>query len=295
MLNRMVFSIGTLSFIFIMACSSDNVAGGTVDPNAIAENSSSSEWGSRAITSSSEASDANVSSSSRKAVVVSSSSSNLKDKVPSSSSKKADKVELSSSSVGRSDDSSFVPVVSSSSSSARNSSSSQPGDQNGLDPNPNPKSSESAHRDDPKSSSGYSNLTVHAENFSLQCTEDVAYNEGSAPDLAPPSPSAYFYVYNEAEVIRFENVYFDLPCNKEKRNEFLDGLYENGIDVGINGDTVFVSLPQTEGINCGCVAEGGFRLDKYYPDINYTVFNRQNAILLNEMHYTLVEDVEGHN
>lgn len=265
MLNRMVFSIGTLSFIFIMACSSDNVAGGTVDPNAIAENSSSSEWGSRAITSSSEASDANVSSSSRKAVVVSSSSSNLKDK------------------------------VSSSSSSARNSSSSQPGDQNGLDPNPNPKSSESAHRDDPKSSSGYSNLTVHAENFSLQCTEDVAYNEGSAPDLAPPSPSAYFYVYNEAEVIRFENVYFDVPCNKEKRTEFLDGLYENGIDVGINGDTVFVSLPQTEGINCGCVAEGGFRLDKYYPDINYTVFNRQNAILLNEMHYTLVEDVEGHN
>jgi hypothetical protein len=75
----------------------------------------------------------------------------------------------------------------------------------------------------------------------------------------------------------------------------LNDLYENGTNVSLDGDTVFVNLPQTESINCGCVAEGGFRLDKYYPDINYAVFDQQNAIQLYEMHYTLVEDVEGHN
>jgi hypothetical protein len=199
-----------------------------------------------------------------------------------SSSEKVEKVESSSSGNEQYGDS-----VSSSSRSRD----SQDGGQNGLVPNPI--SSDSTERDVVMSSSGGGGLVVHAENFSLQCKEEAVYGDGNAPNEA--SPSASFYVYNEAEVITFENVYFDIPCNKEKRTEFLNGLYENGTDVSLDGDTVFVNLPQTESINCGCVAEGGFRLDKYYPDINYAVFDQQNAIQLYEMHYTLVEDVEGHN
>ncbi|MBO4712823.1 MAG: hypothetical protein J5615_02885 [Fibrobacter sp.] len=283
MLNRMVFSISALSFIFIMACSSDNVAGGTIDPNSIAEISSSSEGDGGANAVSSDVGD--ISSSSKKNDRVESSSSNLPNKGLISSSEKVEKVESSSS---------YVPdPVSSSSRSRSNNGGSQDGGQNGLVPNPI--SSDSTERDVVMSSSGYSHPVVHAENFSLQCKEEAVYGDGNAPDDAPPSPSASFYVYNEAEVITFENVYFDIPCNKEKRTKFLNDLYENGTDVSLDGDTVFVNLPQTESINCGCVAEGGFRLDKYYPDINYAVFNQQNAIQLYEMHYTLVEDVEGHN
>lgn len=283
MLNRMVFSISALSFIFIMACSSDNVAGGTIDPNSIAEISSSSEGDGGANAVSSDVGD--ISSSSKKNDRVESSSSNLPNKGLISSSEKVEKVESSSS---------YVPdPVSSSSRSRSNNGGSQDGGQNGLVPQPN--SSDGSERDVLVSSSGGSGLVVHAENFSLQCKEEAVYGDGNAPDVAPPSPSASFYVYNEAEVITFENVYFDVPCNKEKRTKFLNDLYENGTDVSLDGDTVFVNLPQTESINCGCVAEGGFRLDKYYPDINYAVFDQQNAIQLYEMHYTLVEDVEGHN
>lgn len=292
MLNRMVFSISALSFIFIMACSSDNVAGGTIDPNSIAEISSSSEGGGGANAISSDVGD--ISSSSKKNDRVESSSSNLPNKGVTSSSEKVEKVESNSSSSGQYDDSSLVPdPVSSSSRSRSNNGDSRDGGQNGLVPQPN--SSDGSERDVLVSSSGGSGLVVHAENFSLQCKEEAVYGDGNAPDDAPPSPSASFYVYNEAEVITFENVYFDLPCNKEKRTKFLNDLYENGTDVSLDGDTVFVNLPQTESINCGCVAEGGFRLDKYYPDINYAVFNQQNAIQLYEMHYTLVEDIEGHN
>ena len=283
MLNRMVFSISALSFIFIMACSSDNVAGGTIDPNSIAEISSSSEGDGGANAISSDAGNTrNISSSSKKNDRVESSSSNLPNKGLISSSEKVEKVESSSSGNEQYGDS-----VSSSSRSRD----SQDGGQNGLVPNPI--SSDSTERDVVMSSSGGSGLVVHAENFSLQCKEEAVYGDGNAPNEA--SPSASFYVYNEAEVITFENVYFDIPCNKEKRTEFLSGLYENGTDVSLDGDTVFISLPETESINCGCVADGGFRLDKYYPDINYAVFNQQNAIQLYEMHYTLVEDVEGHN
>lgn len=283
MLNRMVFSISALSFIFIMACSSDNVAGGTIDPNSIAEISSSSEGGGGANAVSSDARNTrDISSSSKKGDGGESSSSNLPDKVVSSSSEKVEKVESSSSGNEQYGDS-----VSSSSRSRD----SRDGGQNGLVPNPI--SSDSTERDVVMSSSGGDGLVVHAENFSLQCKEEAVYGDGNAPNEA--SPSASFYVYNEAEVITFENVYFDIPCNKEKRTEFLNGLYENGTDVSLDGDTVFISLPETESINCGCVADGGFRLDKYYPDINYAVFNQQNAILLYEMHYTLIEDVEGHN
>lgn len=283
MLNRMVFSISALSFIFIMACSSDNVAGGTIDPNSIAEISSSSEGDGGANAVSSDV--GGISSSSKKNDRVESSSSNLPNKGLISSSEKVEKVESSSS---------YVPdPVSSSSRSRSNNGGSQDGGQNGLVPNPI--SSDSTERDVVMSSSGGGGLVVHAENFSLQCKEEAVYGDGNAPDDAPPSPSASFYVYNEAEVITFENVYFDVPCNKEKRTKFLNDLYENGTDVSLDGDTVFVNLPQTESINCGCVAEGGFRLDKYYPDINYAVFDQQNAIQLYEMHYTLVEDVEGHN
>jgi hypothetical protein len=285
MLNRMVFSISALSFVFMMACSSDNVAGGTIDPNSIAEISSSSEGGDGVNAISSDAGNTrNISSSSKKGDGGESSSFDLPDKAVSSSSEKVEMVESSSSGNEQYGDS-----VSSSSRSRD----SQDGGQNGFVPNPI--SSDSTERDIVMSSSGGSGLVVHAENFSLQCKEEAVYSDGNASDDAPPSPSASFYIYNEAEVITFENVYFDVPCNKEKRTKFLNGLYENGTDVSLDDDTVFVNLPQTESINCGCMADGGFRLDKYYPDINYAVFNQQNAILLYEMHYTLVEDVEGHN
>ena len=49
MLKKFALVVSSISSIFMVACSSDTVAGGTIDPNSIAEVSSSSQMSSSAV------------------------------------------------------------------------------------------------------------------------------------------------------------------------------------------------------------------------------------------------------
>ena len=243
MLKKCTLAVSFISSIFMVACSSDNVAGGTIDPNSIAETSSSSEGGKDADvkpieTSSSIAVDTvAVSSSSEKDVVLSSSSSQVGPK------------NMSSSSIEDKD----------------------------LVPDPIPVSSSSAVDEDRSSSSEYHNLLVHAENFSLQCRDDASDSD---------TPSANYYVYEDAEVVRFENIKFALPCDAEQRADFLNSVNEAGANVGLDGNVIYVNFIRSKGLDyaCSCVADAGFKLPQYYPGIEYAVFDQQKPLQMKEIH-----------
>ena len=142
MLKKCTLAVSFISSIFMVACSSDNVAGGTIDPNSIAETSSSSEGGK----------DADVK-------PIETSSSIAVDTVAvSSSSEKSVSLSSSSSWVG-----------------PKNVSSSSSNDDKGFVPDPLPESSSSAVDEDRSSSSEYHNLRVHTEDFSLQCKDYSLY------------------------------------------------------------------------------------------------------------------------
>ena len=244
MLKKCTLAVSFISSIFMVACSSDNVAGGTIDPNSIAETSSSSEGGK----------DADVK-------PIETSSSIAVDTVAvSSSSEKS--VSLSSSS------SSWVGPKNMSSSSIED---------KDLVPDPIPVSSSSAVDEDRSSSSEYHNLLVHAENFSLQCRDDASDSD---------TPSANYYVYEDAEVVRFENIKFALPCDAEQRADFLNSVNEAGANVGLDGNVIYVNFIRSKGLDyaCSCVADAGFKLPQYYPGIEYAVFDQQKPLQMKEIH-----------
>ena len=228
----------------MVACSSDNVAGGTIDPNSIAETSSSSEGGK----------DADVK-------PIETSSSIVVDTVAvSSSSEKSVSLSSSSSWVG-----------------PKNVSSSSSNDDKGFVPDPIPVSSSSAVDEDRSSSSEYHNLLVHAENFSLQCRDDASDSD---------TPSANYYVYEDAEVVRFENIKFALPCDAEQRADFLNSVNEAGANVGLDGNVIYVNFIRSKGLDyaCSCVADAGFKLPQHYPGIEYAVFDQQKPLQMKEIH-----------
>ena len=249
MLKKCTLAVSFIFSIFMAACSDDfasgSLAGGTIDPNSIAETSSSSEGGK----------DADVK-------PIETSSSIAVDTVAvSSSSEKS--VSLSSSS------SSWVGP--------KNVSSSSSYDDKGFVPDPLPESSSSAVDEDRSSSSEYHNLLVHAENFSLQCKEDASDSD---------SPSANYYVYEDAEVVRFENIKFALPCDAEQRADFLNSVNEAGANVGLDGNVIYVNFIRSKGLDyaCSCVADAGFKLPQYYPGIEYAVFDQQKPLQMKEIH-----------
>ena len=244
MLKKCTLAVSFISSIFMVACSSDNMAGGTIDPNSIAETSSSSEGGK----------DADV------------------NPIETSSSIAVDTVAVSSSSeksVSLSSSSSWVGP--------KNVSSSSSYDDKGFVPDPLPESSSSAVDEDRSSSSEYHNLLVHAENFSLQCKEDASDSD---------SPSANYYVYEDAEVVRFENIKFALPCDAEQRADFLNSVNEAGANVGLDGNVIYVNFIRSKGLDyaCSCVADAGFKLPQYYPGIEYAVFDQQKPLQMKEIH-----------
>ena len=104
-------------------------------------------------------------------------------------------------------------------------------------------------------------------------------------------------MYNNVEVILFENVNFNVPCDKEQREAFLNSVDEAGANVGLDGNTVYVNFMRSKGLEygCSCVADAGFRLSQYYPGLEYAVFDQQEPLQLNELHYTLNEDVQENN
>lgn len=88
MLNKVIFSVSPIIALLWVACSSDNVAGGTIDPNTVAQNSSTSSEKDVVLSSSSEnpvVTPDNSSSSSSKEVASFSSSSNKANVLSSSS------------------------------------------------------------------------------------------------------------------------------------------------------------------------------------------------------------------
>lgn len=244
MLKKCTLAVSFISSIFMVACSSDNVAGGTIDPNSIAETSSSSEGGK----------DADVK-------PIETSSSIVVDTVAvSSSSEKSVSLSSSSSWVG-----------------PKNVSSSSSNDDKGFVPDPIPVSSSSAVDEDRSSSSEYHNLLVHAENFSLQCRDDASDSD---------TPSANYYVYEDAEVVRFENIKFALPCDAEQRADFLNSVNEAGANVGLDGNVIYVNFIRSKGLDyaCSCVADAGFKLPQHYPGIEYAVFDQQKPLQMKEIH-----------
>lgn len=246
MLKKFAFIAESFLFLSVIACGGgETTAGGTIDPNAIAEASSSSE--------------------------MSSSSRVLDEDALSSSDNEANVIIESSSSHESVQSSSSLELPKGTSSSSIN--------DGGLEPEPIFETS---------SSSGYNNLRAQTENFRLECKEN-------APDS--DSPSAYYYVYNNAEVILFENVNFNVPCDKEQREAFLNSVDEAGANVGLDGNTVYVNFMRSKGLEygCSCVADAGFRLSQYYPGLEYAVFDQQEPLQLNELHYTLNEDVQENN
>lgn len=261
MLKKCTLAVSFIFSIFMAACSDDfasgSLAGGTIDPNSIAETSSSSEGGKDAdvnpIVTSSSAGEKNVGGSS--------SSEAIEDSVAKSSSSEKS-VSLSSSS------SSWVGP--------KNVSSSSSYDDKGFVPDPLPESSSSAVDEDRSSSSEYHNLLVHAENFSLQCRDDASDSD---------TPSANYYVYEDAEVVRFENIKFALPCDAEQRADFLNSVNEAGANVGLDGNVIYVNFIRSKGLDyaCSCVADAGFKLPQYYPGIEYAVFDQQKPLQMKEI------------
>lgn len=250
MLKKFSIVVGALASLIAIACSSNDasdIAGGTIDPSTLAANSSSSG--------------------DIKTLPVSS----AEDVVSSSGSSETENgLAIPASSSSSDADSKIVtdPQVDLSSSSEKTRQSSSSFDDN--DGN--------GHfvKDPLSSSSGYRNQLVKTDNFLLQCKED----DGS--DFPPPS--AYFSVYKDVEGISLENVHFDVPCDKEQRKEFLNSINEGGAVVGLDGDTLYVAFSRSKGMDygCSCVADVSFSLDKYYPNVNYTVFDQKEPLPVKE-------------
>lgn len=259
MLKKFVFSVTAFSIAFMAACSDDSaggsLAGGTIDPNSIAEASSSSnDVDTIAVSSSSE------------------DKGNLPD-VPLE--------ESSSSSEKRTDVQPFVPVGSSSSLNSEPNSSNDSKGSNGSDPQPEPGSSAS---DSDVPLPEYHNLRVHTEDFSLQCKDYSLYNKNDIPVVDPEiePPSARFYMDGNSEVIQFENVQFDVPCDEEQLTSFLNSVNESGAIVGLDGSTLYATFSRSKGLDygCFCVADAGFKMDQFYPGLDSAVFDNQRAIPL---------------
>ena len=256
MLKKYTLAVGSLLAVSLVACSGDNVAGGgSIDPNTIAEYSSS-------LVDGSSSSEEDVLSSSRGASISSSSSRRASN--PSSSSREAFSSQKQSSSSGE-DNRPIRPESSSSTRIVTESSSSDGGDNNGIVPIELSSSSEFRDGD-----------VVRTTDFSIQCVD--------AGDVREQA-SAYKSVSGDAVVFALQNVQFDIPCDAAERDEYIEFLNtEKPFPIGHEGDTLFVWPFQAEGIDyaCSCVANATFSLDKNYSGIGYTAFGRQDPIPVQE-------------
>ena len=252
MLNKFSITVGSLFAGLVIACSgsgASDVAGGTIDPNTVAENNSSSD-----------AADIK--------------SSNSADVVLSSSEKKV----LSSSSSRDANDGSHTIKIESSSSgrSAIESSSSCEGCGNGIDPIDISSSSSELRDGD----------IAHAGDFSIQCLADVINVDMAVPVVAPDVAGSEAFKHVEGDSVKFvlQNVYFAIPCEEDAQKQFLQGVNEGHPVVSSEGDTLYVAFSRSKGwdYGCGCAAKATFTLDKAYSGINYTVFDQKETLPVQE-------------
>lgn len=242
MLNKVIFSVSPIIALLWVACSSDNVAGGTIDPNTVAENSS---------TSSEE--DVVLSSSSEYPVVtpdISSSSSSKEVASLSSSSNKANVLSSSSNAV-------VTPTYSSSELSDAMSS-----------------SSESVDVTDSPKARNFSIQCIEDVIYVDLNAPAVASDVGS--------PVAYKRVEGDSVNLSLQNIYFDVPCDAEQQKIFMDEVNSDNPVVGFEFDTLYVNFSRSKGMvyDCSCAANATFTLDKAYSDFNYTVFDLKAPIVV---------------
>lgn len=267
MLKKYTLAVGSLLAVSLVACSGDNVAGGgTVDPNAIAEFSSSDV--SDIESSSSEKA---VLSSSRGASIPSSSSreSSLSQKQSSSSGEDNRPIRIESSSSTRivtesSSSSKKMPESSSSGRAVLTSSEACDDCGNGIDPI------------NLSSSSLFDGGIAHANDFFIQCVDDADVRREAFANKSVGENGIFFVL---------ENVQFDIPCDGGRRDEYIDFLNtDTPFVIGHEGDTLFVTPLQSKGIEyaCSCVAKASFSLDKNYSGINYTVFGQKETLPVQE-------------
>ncbi|MBR4917235.1 MAG: hypothetical protein IKZ45_09225 [Fibrobacter sp.] len=155
-------------------------------------------------------------------------------------------------------------------------SSSDEGDNNGI--NPIPVSSSSEIRD---------GGIARTNDFFIQCVEDVISVELTSPSVAADVGAPEVFRYVESDSVKFvlQNVYFDIPCDKSQRDEYIEFLNtDDTFPIGHEGDTLYVTPFQSKGIDyaCSCAAKATFTLDKNYSGINYTVFGQKETLPVQE-------------
>ena len=182
MLNKVIFSVSPIIALLWVACSSDNVAGGTIDPNTVAENSSTSSEEDVVLSSSSEypVVSSDISSSSSSKEVASLSSSSNKANVFSSSSN------------------TIVTPTYSSSEQIEGASS----------------SSDAIDVPDFPTARNFSVQCIEDVIYVDLDAPQVASDVGS--------PVAYKSVEGDSVNVSLLGVYFDIPCDAEKQKEFME-------------------------------------------------------------------------
>jgi hypothetical protein len=268
MLKKFVFSVTAFSIAFMAACSDDSaggsLAGGTIDPNSIAEISSSSEISSSAVAPDVELSSSSVGGGKDVPPVELSSSSNIADIVIESSSSIEIIVVESSSSIVDSKD------VSSSSIEDKD-----------LWPDPIPVSSSSELSD-----------TINPESPLVYCLGEVyELDDSNEKTDFGFTPYAKKYVEQDWVHVTLMDVALEVPCAASSREMFLKMQTSgNRIQVKLESDTLYVADSRSD-VNrnkrstygCVCAARIEFSLDKWYSDFDYTVFNRREAFPVEDL------------
>ena len=240
MLKKIALAISPVVAVIWTACSSNDVAGGTIDPNSIAEISSSSI----------ENTDVVLSSSSQ--TVVSTSSSQNAGTLSSSSAREDNNISFVSSSSIQDSDPNLLPESSSSMNDSKN-----------LE-----ESSSSEYPDVlPESSSS------EIEDRSRQLVTDVYIRcvllvESSGDDVDYPLPEAYRYVATERTGFTI------------KWLELTAGVAAKNFEVGVSGDTVYVkaTFDYTNAQRHRCLSQIDFAVDNDSAYTHATLLNFQNDI-----------------
>ena len=258
MLKNLSLVIGTLFSISMVACSGDNVAGGTIDPSTIAKISSSSD-AVKVVSSSSMSetengvvapeTESSSSGESNHSIKPDVSSSSKKEDAKSSSSGRAVMESSSSLEDGRSD---VLPIDESSS-----------------------------------SEKDRSNVIVRPRNFSLECSVDVVNVDPDEPAVSSDVLAPYASKSVAADSVNILiSDYFNIPCGESEAEAFMERANTpEYTSLGLNYDTLYVKVIRSKGMSydCSCVARVQFTLDAEYSDIKYTVLEQRNAIQLKEL------------
>ena len=117
---------------------------------------------------------------------------------------------------------------------------------------------------------------ARTNDFSIRCVD--------AGDVREQA-SAYKSVAGDVVVFALQNVQFDIPCDAAERDEYIEFLNtDDTFPIGHEGDTLYVRPLQSKGIDyaCSCAANATFTLDKNYSGINYTVFDQEQILPVQE-------------